>query len=70
MFAVWLAREALTLSLKEAKEWVETVRLIDGPSERYFDHVSGQYEQSVPSKIASRWPPSVTVILNAKLTDH
>lgn len=61
--AIWLAKQALNLSLKEAKDWVESVNLINGPSVKYLNHVSGECEQTLPAQTVSHWPANVTTAL-------
>jgi hypothetical protein len=46
--AIWLAKNTLNLSNREAADWVDSVELISEPREHE------------PRKVASHWPESVT----------
>jgi len=56
--AIWLAKNTLNIEIKEAAEWVDSVRLINEPTRDLLPETPPRNMK--PSKTASHWPPTVT----------
>ena len=61
--AIWLAKSMLGIEIREAKEWVDSVKLIRGPMPELLPEYPPQ-ERTAPM-VASHWPPTVEAILKA-----
>lgn len=55
--AIWLAKSTLGIEIREAKEWVDSVKLIRGPMPELLPEYPPQ-ERTAPM-VASHWPPTV-----------
>lgn len=62
--AIWLAKSALKIEIKEASEWVDSVSLINEPTPDLLPETPPRKVDVV--KTASHWPPTVTERMKSK----
>lgn len=62
--AIWLTTKTLGVEIKEASEWVDSVRLIDEPAPELLPETPPRNVEVV--KTASHWPPTVTERMKSK----
>lgn len=62
--AIWLAKSALKIKIKEASEWVDSVSLVNEPTPDLLPETPPRNVEVV--KTASHWPPTVTERMKSK----
>lgn len=64
--AIWLTMRTLKIEMREAKEWVDSVKLVQGPLPELLPEWP-PVEREAPAMVASHWPPTVEAILKANI---
>lgn len=55
--AIWLAKNTLGIEISEARDWVDTVKLVNEPTPEFLPELPPRKPEIV--KTADHWPPTV-----------